>query len=174
MTDGVTLPSRTAVTTYHTSELVSFLDRALLDTIEVTERRGLDNDYLPWSKRVLSGGGVCHRRTSRSGGPAGVMRHDLRGSPWSPRSSDELNRTRQRAAGGCLAVSGVQHNRRPPCIRPPRSTDSYHVARTKYCARMDGKVQGPPAGPTNRSGQHTRSRIVRAWNREWRAVWTRE
>ena len=75
MTDGFTLPSRTAVPTYHTSELVSFLDRALLDTIEVTERRGLDSDYLPWSKRALSGGGVGRRRTSRSGGPAGVVGH---------------------------------------------------------------------------------------------------
>ena len=75
MADGFTLPSRTAVPTYHTSELVSILDRALLDTIEVTERRGLDSDYLTWSKRALSGGGVGRRRTSRSGGPAGVVGH---------------------------------------------------------------------------------------------------
>ena len=75
MTDGFTLPSRTAGPTYHTSELVSFLDRALLDTIEVTERRGLDSDYLTWSKRALSGGGVGRRRTSRSGDPAGVVGH---------------------------------------------------------------------------------------------------
>ena len=42
---------------------------------QADERRGLDSDYLTWSKRALSGGGVGRRRTSRSGGPAGVVGH---------------------------------------------------------------------------------------------------
>ena len=43
----------TTVPTYHTSKLVSFLDRALLNnTIEATEGRGLGSHYLARSERL--------------------------------------------------------------------------------------------------------------------------
>ena len=63
---------RTAAPTYHTSKLVSFLNRALLNnTIEVTEGRGLGSHYLARSERARARG-VDLRCAPLSSGPAGV------------------------------------------------------------------------------------------------------
>ena len=85
MRDGLCLPSvesyrlTTQLPTYHPSKLVSFLDRALRNTIEVTESSGLDSHYLPWPK---CGRGVDLRRTPpTSGGPAGVAGHGFVDDP---------------------------------------------------------------------------------------------
>ena len=77
MRDGLCLPLvesyrlTTQLPTYHPSKLVSFLDRALRNTIEVTEGSGLDSDYLTGSKRGCARG-VSRRRGPLPGGPTSV------------------------------------------------------------------------------------------------------
>ena len=53
---------------------------------------------------------------------------------------------------------GVVHTIASLRVHPVPLTPTTSLGRKWTCACMDGKVQGPPAGPTNRPGQHTRSR----------------